>query len=274
MTVSARSRIAGALALAVVIVPIGFAQLAAPSIATIQVVDGSGAVIPNARVALMPPVPNFPAALRADQNGSFTAELKPGSYRVSVASYGFLPLTKQIQVTSANAQTFPFVLSVNNAINGSSGPVVAVLNTDEHPAITLTVTAGGHGSKTLDLAALRALPHKSVAFHNVHTNADENYSGVLLIDLLASLGVPHGKDLHGKGLSEYVVVTGSDGYKAVLALAEIDPEFHPGDVIVADAMDGKPLDEKNGPFKLVVTEDKRPARSVHNLVSIEVKTAE
>jgi hypothetical protein len=71
-----------------------------------------------------------------------------------------------------------------------------------------------------------------------------------------------------------VVATGSDGYRAVLALAEVDPEFHPGDVIVADAMDGKPLDEKSGPFKLVVTEDKRPARSVHSLVSIEVKTAE
>jgi hypothetical protein len=132
--------------------------------------------------------------------------------------------------------------------------------------------SGKHSDLTLD--ALRALPQKTVSFHNVHTSADETYSGVPLIDLLASLGAPHGKDLHGKGLSEYVVATGSDGYKAVLALAEVDPEFHPGDVIVADAMDGKPLDAKNGPYKLVVTEDKRPARSVHNLVSIEVKAAE
>jgi hypothetical protein len=138
---------------------------------------------------------------------------------------------------------------------------------------TLSVrTAGKSQDFTLD--SLKAMPHKTVTFHNVHTSADETYSGVPLIDLLASLGVPHGKELHGKGLSEYIVVTGSDGYKAVLALAEADPEFHPGDVIVADAMDGKPLDAKNGPFKLVVTEDKRPARSVHNLVSIEVKAAE
>lgn len=129
-----------------------------------------------------------------------------------------------------------------------------------------------HSELTLD--ALKAMPKKTVSFHNVHTNADETYSGVLLIDLLAALGVPHGKDLHGKGLSEYVVATGSDDYKAVLALAEVDPEFHPGDVIVADTMNGKPLDVQNGPFKLIVTEDKRPARSVHNLVSIEVKTAE
>jgi hypothetical protein len=133
-------------------------------------------------------------------------------------------------------------------------------------------SAGKHAEITLD--AFKAMPHKTVSFHNVHTSADETYSGVPLIYLLGAQGVPRGKDLHGKALSDYVVATGADGYKAVLALAEADPEFHPGDVIVADAMDGKPLDAKNGPFKLVVTEDKRPARSVHNLVSIEVRSAE
>jgi len=59
-----------------------------------------------------------------------------------------------------------------------------------------------------------------------HSNADETYSGISVIDLLARLGVPRGKNLHGKALSEYIVTTGSDGYKAVLALAEADPEFH------------------------------------------------
>jgi hypothetical protein len=143
----------------------------------------------------------------------------------------------------------------------------------QNPASTLHLQNGGQQT-TVTLDALKAMPQTTVKFHNVHTSADETYSGVPLIDLLASLGAPHGKDLHGKGLSDYVVATGSDGYKAVLALAEADPEFHPGEVIVADAMDGKPLDAKNGPFKLVVTEDKRPARSVHNLVSIEVKSAD
>jgi hypothetical protein len=74
-------------------------------------------------------------------------------------------------------------------------------------------------------------------------------------------------------LADYIVAIGSDGYKSVVALGEIDPEFHPGTVLVADTMDGKPLD-KAGPFRLIVTEDKRPARSVRNLVRIELKTAE
>ena len=118
------------------------------------------------------------------------------------------------------------------------------------------------------------MPHKTITFHNAHTKADETYSGIPLSDLFTMYGIFFGDKLRGKALSEYIVATGSDGYKAVLALAEIDPSFHPGDVLVADAMDGKPLDAKNGPFKLVVTEDKRPARSVHNLVSIELRTAE
>jgi hypothetical protein len=128
-------------------------------------------------------------------------------------------------------------------------------------------------SETLSADALKTLPHTTITVHNPHTNAEETYSGVPLIDLLVKEGVPHGHDLRGKALSDYVVATGSDGYKAVLALAEVDPDFHPGEVLVADSMDGKPLD-KAGPFRLVVSEDKRPARSVHNLVSIEVRQAE
>jgi hypothetical protein len=137
----------------------------------------------------------------------------------------------------------------------------------------LKFVVNGQG-QSISAADLRTAPHHTVTVHNPHTNADETYSGVPLIDLLAKQGVPHGHDLRGKALSEYIVATGSDGYKAVLALAEADPEFHPGEVLVADSIDGKPLDAKTGPFRLVVTEDKRPARSVHSLVSIEVKSAE
>jgi hypothetical protein len=138
---------------------------------------------------------------------------------------------------------------------------------------SLKVTVNGQ-TTNLTLADLKALPHKTVTFHNVHTKADETYSGVPLTDLLAKYGAPTGDKLRGKALSEYVVATGSDGYKAVLALAETDPSFHPGDVIVADTMNGQPIGDKDGPFRLVVTEDKRPARSVHNLVSIELHTAD
>ncbi len=132
---------------------------------------------------------------------------------------------------------------------------------------------GKSGALTLTLADLKAMPHITVTVHNPHTSADETYSGVRLADLLLKVGAPLGKDLHGEALANYVVAIGTDGYKAVLALGEIDPSFHPGEVLVADSMDGKPLDAHSGPLKLVVSEDKRPARSVRNLVTIELKSA-
>ncbi len=140
-------------------------------------------------------------------------------------------------------------------------------------AQTLEVQNGGR-QVSVSREDLRAKPHTTIVVHDAHTNQDETYSGVLLIELLKQVGVPTGHDVRGKALSQYIVATGSDGYKAVLALAEVEPDFHPGEVIVADALDGKPLDAKTGPFRLVVSEDKRPARSVRNLVSIELGSAQ
>ena len=139
---------------------------------------------------------------------------------------------------------------------------------------SLLVTSQSHAAVKLSASDLKAMPHINVAFHNSHTNADETYSGVRLAEVLTKIGAPLGNELRGAALANYIIATGSDGYKAVLALGEVDPSFHPGDVIVADAMDGKPLDAHSGPFKVVVTEDKRPARSVRNLVSIELKSAQ
>jgi len=90
--------------------------------------------------------------------------------------------------------------------------------------------------------------------------------------LLEKVNVPLGKELDGEAMTSYVVATGSDGYSVVLSLAEVNPEFHAGRVLVADARDGKAL-EKNGPFQLIVSDDKRPARWVHNLVSIALRKA-
>jgi hypothetical protein len=138
----------------------------------------------------------------------------------------------------------------------------------------LLITVPSHEPLHLSTMELKAMPHITVTFHNSHANVDETYSGVRIADLLAKLGAPLGEGLRGKALANYVIATGSDGYKSVLALGEVDPSFHPGEVIVADAMDGKALDAHNGPFKVVVTEDKRPARSVRNLVSIELRLAQ
>jgi len=136
------------------------------------------------------------------------------------------------------------------------------------PKDSLVLTAEAyHAPVTLSLSEFRALPHVSVKVHNPHTDADETYSGVLL----AKVNAPLGENLRGKALANYVVASGSDGYSVVVSLAELDPSIRDGQILVADACDGQPLG-KPGPFSLIVSEDKRPARWVRNLVSISVQS--
>jgi hypothetical protein len=114
-----------------------------------------------------------------------------------------------------------------------------------------------------------ALPHKTVSVFNSQSKANEKYSGVPLTDLLAKVGVPLGEKVKGKLFLTGVVAEGTDNYDVLYALAEVDPTIHAGDVIVADSVDGHKL-EKDGQFKMVSTEEKRPARWVRNLTSIAV----
>ena len=182
-------------------------------------------------------------------------------------------LALSITSTFAGAQT-KIALEVSNL----NGILLQAASSDSAPSAikvssTLTVKGPTLAPLVLEPSDLKAYPHATIKVHNDHTNADESYSGVALADLLSKQGAHLGKDLHGKALANYVVATGSDGYKVLLSVAEIDPAFHSGQVIVADQLDAIPF-EKDGPHKLIVSEDKRPARWVRNLVSIEIKEAQ
>jgi hypothetical protein len=120
-------------------------------------------------------------------------------------------------------------------------------------------------------AKLAQLPHTTITVHNGHTNADETYSGVLLIQLLTQVGVPERP--RGKDLRIYLVAEGRDGYKVVYSLAEVAPDLHEGTVLLADRKDGKPMGE-NGPMQIICTGEKHPARWVRNVVAIHVLTAD
>jgi hypothetical protein len=134
------------------------------------------------------------------------------------------------------------------------------------------VVTGDHTSFSISPADFHALPHVTVTVRNSHSDSNDTYSGVPLATLLSRINAPTGKDLRGEAMTSYLIATGSDGYAVVLSLAEVDSGFRDSQAIVADARDGQPLG-KNGPFQLIVPEDKRPARWVHNLISIALQRA-
>ncbi|MGA7242596.1 MAG: hypothetical protein WBX19_05410 [Terracidiphilus sp.] len=137
------------------------------------------------------------------------------------------------------------------------------------PSTQLTIRALDGKSMTFTPEDIAAMPHKSVSVYNHHTKANETYSGIPLADLLGKVGVPLGENVRGKLFLIGVVAEGTDHYGVLYALAEIEPSIHTGDVIVADSIDGQKLG-KDGVFKIVSTEEKRPARWVRNLASITV----
>jgi Oxidoreductase molybdopterin binding domain len=153
----------------------------------------------------------------------------------------------------------------------------AVAQEMEHsaPSPSTHLTIKTYDGKTLTLSPeeLAALPHRSVSVFNAHSKANETYSGVPLADLLSKAGVPLGESVRGKLFLTAVVASGVDGYGVLYSLAEVDPSIHTGDVIVADSVDGKKLD-KDGAFKMVSSEERRPARWVRNLTSISVVKVE
>lgn len=96
------------------------------------------------------------------------------------------------------------------------------------------------------------------------------YEGVLVGEILKRAGVPLGPDLRGDAVVSYVLASGSDGYRALYAIAELDPAFTANDIVVADTVDGKALFDYQGPLRIVAPKDMRAARSVRMLQRLDV----
>jgi DMSO/TMAO reductase YedYZ molybdopterin-dependent catalytic subunit len=92
-------------------------------------------------------------------------------------------------------------------------------------------------------------------------------------EFLDSAGVTTGAQLRGKNLAKYMLVKCADGYQVVFSLAELDNNFTDRVVILADAMDGQPLPEGKGPYKLIVPGEKKPARSCFQVTDIIIGVA-
>ncbi len=102
---------------------------------------------------------------------------------------------------------------------------------------------------------------------------DHTYSGVILSTILQKAGVTLGKDLRGKNLTKYVQVEATDGYQVVFALAELDKDFTDRIIILADKIDGKPLLPADGPFRIIVQDEKKPARCIKQVTAIKIQFA-
>lgn len=123
--------------------------------------------------------------------------------------------------------------------------------------------------RTLTAADLAALPRHEQAITE-KDGSQHTYQGWALAEVLHLAGAPAGKAIHGEVLAEALLATAADGYHAVYALPEIDPDFAPQVIMLADRRDGQALDAAHGPYQVIVPLEKKPARWVRQVTGFEV----
>jgi hypothetical protein len=136
------------------------------------------------------------------------------------------------------------------------------------PAQQLTFQ-GDNGKQTiLARADIEALPRVKVTTSVSGVSA--TFEGVPLKALLEKAGVGFGETLRGKRMASCLLVEAADGYSVVFALPELDPAFTDKQIILAILKDGKPLDPKEGPYRIVIPDEKRMARWIRQVTALKI----
>lgn len=134
-------------------------------------------------------------------------------------------------------------------------------------ATSFSVTGDVVHGRSFDLAALKALPAIS------ETVGGTTYTGASLWDLLdTATGIVTDPAVKNDVLDKFVVATGSDGYKALFSMGELDPAFGNQPDLVAYEANGQLLDS-TGFARLIVPGDAKAGRFVSNLINLQVFTA-
>lgn len=127
------------------------------------------------------------------------------------------------------------------------------------------------------LGDLKALPSSKVTvtyYSGSSGLVTKSYTGVNLNDLLTTAVVKTDPARRNDILRKYVAVQATDCYEAIIAVADLLPNFGAQQVLIAYATgDGEPLDETEGMARLVITGDKQGGRLVSNVTSVIVRSA-
>jgi hypothetical protein len=129
---------------------------------------------------------------------------------------------------------------------------------------SLVLRGIGDGVIKLTTADIQKLPSRTIRATPEHRSAAD-YKCTTVGEVLTGSGLQMGKNIRGKRLGDYLRVKAADGYEAVFALPELDPEFTDRLVLLCYLKDGAALPADEGPLRIVIPEEKRPARWVRQV---------
>ena len=124
----------------------------------------------------------------------------------------------------------------------------------------------------LTRAALEAFPQDTLRA-GAHNAPSRLYRGVPIAALLALAGAPGGPTLRGPALATTIIASARDGYRVAFSIAELDSAFVRRRVLVALTADGQPLNDEEGPLRIIVEGEGRPARWIRQLTALHVRRA-
>jgi hypothetical protein len=132
----------------------------------------------------------------------------------------------------------------------------------------LTIETEAGKQTVLARAELESLPHVKVT--TAGSDAPTTFEGVAVRAVLEKAGVEFGESLKGKRLASCLLVEASDGYRVVIALPELDPAFTDKQILLAFLREGQPLDAKDGPYRIVIPDEKRKTRWVRQVTTLKI----
>jgi hypothetical protein len=136
----------------------------------------------------------------------------------------------------------------------------------------LTVETEAGKPTVLTKSDIESLPRVKVTTHEGDTSV--TFEGIALKAVLEKAGLEFGHSMRGKRLASCLLVQAADGYRVVIALPEIDPDFTDKQIVLAFLQDGKPLDAKAGPYRIVIPDEKRMARWVRQVTKLKIVAVE
>ncbi|MDP9868567.1 MULTISPECIES: molybdopterin-dependent oxidoreductase [Streptosporangium] len=187
---------------------------------------------------------------------------KAGSPRRGAAATAIALLVALTPATAAAAA--PTVVA------GPSSIQQAVTGTASARAVTVKIRGHVDHPRSFTVARLRSLPQHTVhvRYETSHGPEKHTFTGPLLSEVLKPAKPRIDAGAKNAHLRLFVTATGSDGYRATVAWAELDAAFSGRKVLLAVAQDGSKLD-KEGP-RLVVPGDVKGGRYVSGVVRLYV----
>jgi hypothetical protein len=151
--------------------------------------------------------------------------------------------------------------------------VILILNVLGAQGQLLTIQTDAGKQVVFGQADIEALPRTKVVTNN--SGDTLTFEGPLLKAVLEKAGIQFGESLKGKRLASCLLVEAADGYRVVIALPELDPAFlgaasSEKQVVLAYLKNGKPLDTKEGPYRIVIPQEKRMARWVKQVTALKI----